>query len=74
VTTDPSPDLPALVLRRAALRNGLVDDEISRLRRRGEWTSLQRGAYLVGNPALGVRARHVLAVRATLAGLRTPRS
>jgi predicted transcriptional regulator of viral defense system len=72
VTSEPGTDLPALVLRRTAIDQGLVDDEISRLRRRGEWTSLQRGAYLVGNPALGARERHVLAVRATLAGLRTP--
>jgi hypothetical protein len=49
-----------------------VDDEIARLRRRGTWTSLQRGAYVVGAPALGRRARHLLVVRATLAGLRTP--
>jgi hypothetical protein len=72
MSTSPDDDLPPLVLRQAALRRGFVDDEISRLRRRGTWTSLQRGAYVVGAPALGRRARHLLVVRATLAGLRTP--
>jgi hypothetical protein len=72
VSTSPDDDLPQLVLRRAALRRGFVDDEISRMRRRGTWTSLQRGAYIVGAPSLGRRARHLLVLQATLAGLRTP--
>lgn len=71
VTTDPA-ELPALVLRREAIERGFVDDEIARLRRRREWTALQRGAYLVGAEPLGRRARHLLAVRATMAGLRNP--
>lgn len=49
-----------------------MDDEIARLRRRGDWTALQRGAYVVGDLPTERRARHVLAVRATLAALRTP--
>jgi hypothetical protein len=71
MSTSPD-DLPPLVLRQAALDQGFVDDEIARLRRRKTWTALQRGAYLVGTPALDRRARHLLVVRATLAGLRTP--
>lgn len=65
-------DLPQLVLRRAALRRGLDDDDIARLRRSGAWTTLQRGAYLVGGRRLDERTRHLLAVRATVAALRTP--
>ena len=63
---------PFLILRRQALDAGLVDDEIRRRRRRGEWSALQRGAYLVGTAQPGSRQRHLLAVRATLAGLRVP--
>ncbi len=65
-------DLPQLVLRTAALRRGLDDGEIARLRRSGAWTSLQRGAYLAGGQPLDERVRHLLAVRATVAALRTP--
>lgn len=61
-----------LVLRGNALRRGIPDDEIARLRRRGTWTPLQRGAYLQGDPTLGRRTRHLLQVRATTAALRTP--
>src|SRR4051794_12602668 len=68
----PADDLPPLVLRRTALGQGFADDEIARLRRLGEWTSVRRGAYVVGTPPLSRRARHLLIVRATLAGLRTP--
>ena len=63
---------PVLVLRRQALDAGLVDDEIRRRRRRGEWTGLQRGAYLVGSARPSARQQHLLMVRATLAGLRVP--
>jgi hypothetical protein len=64
---------PPLVLRGQALAAGLVDDEIRRRRRRGEWSTLQRGAYLVGpGQQPDRRQRHLLAVRATLAGLRVP--
>jgi len=70
MTTTPGP--PALVLRPQALAAGLVDDEIRRLRRRGEWSTLQRGAYLVGPADLDRRQRHVLRVRATVAALRVP--
>ena len=49
-----------------------MDDEIRRRRRRGEWTGLQRGAYLVGPSRPSPRQRHLLMVRATLAGLRVP--
>jgi hypothetical protein len=68
--TQPQPD--RLVLRRAALEQGYVDDEISRLRRRGEWASLQRGAYVIGDLPADRRTRHLLSVRATLTTLRTP--
>jgi hypothetical protein len=49
-----------------------VDDEIRRRRRRGDWSTLQRGAYLVGPDRPDPRQRHLLAVRATVAGLRVP--
>jgi hypothetical protein len=65
-------DGPQLVLRPQALAAGLVDDEIRRRLRRGDWSSLQRGAYLAGPGQLSSRHRHLLAVRATLAGLRVP--
>ena len=67
-----SPGTPRLVLRPQALAAGLVDDEIRRRRRRGQWSSLQRGAYLVDPGQLDVRQRHLLSVEATLAGLRVP--
>ncbi|MGY1615830.1 hypothetical protein ACI797_03725 [Geodermatophilus sp. SYSU D00691] len=70
--TEPHEDLPPLVLRQTALRQGFVDDEIARMRRRGDWVPLQRGAYLAGDRPLSRRARHLLVVHATLAGLRTP--
>ncbi|MGY2081443.1 type IV toxin-antitoxin system AbiEi family antitoxin domain-containing protein [Modestobacter sp. SYSU DS0657] len=69
---EPMTGPPALVLRRRALASGLVDDEIRRLRRRGEWTTLQRGAYLAQPGDLDRRQRHLLRVRATVAGLRSP--
>ncbi|MCZ2819151.1 hypothetical protein O2V63_02270 [Modestobacter sp. VKM Ac-2977] len=67
---EPADPFPRLVLRPQALAAGLVDDEIRRRRRRGEWSTLQRGAYLVDPTSLTRRDRHLLAVRATLAGLR----
>lgn len=72
MTSAPKSDLPPLVLRRAALQQGYVDDEIARLRRRGDWVTLQRGAYVEGDLPTERRARHLLALRATLAGLRAP--
>jgi hypothetical protein len=60
------------VLRPQALAAGLVDDEIRRRRRRGEWATLQRGAYLVGPPLQDPRRQHLFAVQATCAGLRVP--
>jgi hypothetical protein len=69
---DPVDIPPRLVLRRQALAAGYVDEEIRRLRRRGEWEVLQRGAYLVSSPPPDSQLRHVLAVRATLAALRVP--
>lgn len=63
---------PRLVLRRQALAAGLVDDEIRRRRRAGQWAVLQRGAYLVDPGELDRRQRHLLRVEATLAGLRVP--
>ena len=71
VTTEPVEE-PLLILRRDALTSGLVDDEIARLRRRGEWTSLRRGAYVAGALPSDRGIRHLLDVRATVAGLRTP--
>lgn len=67
-----APEPPRLVLRREAVAAGYVDQEIRRLRRQGNWSALQRGAYLVGDDQLDRRARHLLAVRATVAGLRSP--
>ena len=72
MSSSPDRDLPPLVLRPAALRRGFGDDEIAQMRRRKTWTSLQRGAYVVGQPALTARARHLLVLHATLSGLRTP--
>ncbi|MGY1840510.1 MULTISPECIES: hypothetical protein [unclassified Modestobacter] len=69
---DPTERPPTVVLRSRALAAGLADDEIRRLRRRGEWTTLQRGAYLVGPGDVAPRHRHLLRVRATVSGLRTP--
>jgi hypothetical protein len=68
VPAEPSP----LVLRSQALAAGLVDDEIRRRRRRGDWSTLQRGAYLVGPDRPDPLQRHLLAVKATVAGLRVP--
>lgn len=70
--TAAAPEPPELVLRPQALSRGFDDDEIARLHRRATLTRLQRGAYLVGTPTLSRRERHVLAVRATVAGLRVP--
>ncbi len=67
-----SPEPPRLVLRPQALAAGLVDDEIRRRRRRGEWSILQRGAYLVGPLPPDRRQRLLVAVRASRAGLRVP--
>jgi hypothetical protein len=69
---DTAPTPPRLVLRGQALAAGFGDHEIRRLRRRGEWTALQRGAYLVAPSTPGRREAHLLSMRATLAGLRTP--
>jgi hypothetical protein len=66
------PEPPRLVLRRRAVADGDSDQEIRRLRHRGGWSALQRGAYLVGAAEPDRRARHLLVVRATVAGLRTP--
>jgi hypothetical protein len=65
-------ETPPFVLRPQALAAGLVDDEIRRRRRRGDWSTLQRGAYLVGPNRPDTLQRHLLAVRATVAGLRAP--
>jgi hypothetical protein len=70
MTTAPEP--PRLVLRRRAVAAGYADQEIRRLHRQGTWSVLQRGAYLVGPGEPDRRLRHLLAVRATVAGLRTP--
>lgn len=71
MTTEPVEE-PPLILRRDALTNGLVDDEIARLRRRGDWSRLRRGAYVAGVLPSDRRLRHLLVVRATVAALRTP--
>jgi hypothetical protein len=65
-------DRPLLVLRPQAPAAGLTDDEIRRRRRQGGWSALHRGAYLMGSQPPGRRQRHLLTVRATLAGLRVP--
>jgi hypothetical protein len=61
------------LLRRAeALADGMSDDELARLIRRGELVRLQRGTYLQDAAPLTGRARHAAIVRATVAGLRLP--
>lgn len=72
VRVDATPECPRLVLRPRALAAGLVDDEIRRRRRSGEWVTLQRGAYLVGPQPPDQHQRHLLTLEATLAGLRVP--
>jgi hypothetical protein len=60
------------MLRQRALRRGISDDEIARLHRSRAWTRLQRGAYIIGDPELSARARHLLQANATMAVLRAP--
>lgn len=63
-----------MLLRREALAHGVNDNELARLRRRGELRSLQRGAYVAAehHATLQLAQRHRLAIEATVAGLRVP--
>ncbi|WP_135141774.1 type IV toxin-antitoxin system AbiEi family antitoxin domain-containing protein [Geodermatophilus sp. DF01_2] len=59
------------MLRRSdALADGMSDDELSRMVRRGELARLQRGTYLQDAATLSGTARHSAIVAATVAGLR----
>lgn len=66
----PEPDPVDLVLCREAVTSGWADGELSRLTRSGEWSRLRRGAYVDGQLPTEPVVRHLLLVRATLAGLR----
>jgi predicted transcriptional regulator of viral defense system len=61
-----------LLRRSDALADGMTDDELARLIRRGEVTRLQRGTYLRDTETLTGTARHAAIVRATVAGLKLP--
>src|SRR6478609_3006612 len=56
---------PTLILRAGALAGGYTDGEIRRLRARGVWTSVMRGAYLVNQEAVRLDPveRHRLAMQ-----------
>lgn len=72
---DPTPfTTPPPILRPHALRDGYSDNEIRRLRRKGTWSSIRRGAYLQldGDQPVDSRQRHELLIRATVPGLRLP--
>ncbi|MGY1680307.1 type IV toxin-antitoxin system AbiEi family antitoxin domain-containing protein [Geodermatophilus sp. SYSU D01176] len=63
---------PDLVLRRAALRNGWSDAELTRQLRRGGLARLRPGAYVPAVAPDGEAQRHRLLVAATLDALRRP--
>lgn len=55
---------PYLLLRRNALAAGYTDDDLRRLRRRGELSTVARGAYVEVATALDAGARHRLQILA----------
>jgi len=61
-----------LIRRADALAEGMTDDELARLVRRGELVRLQRGAYASGGLPTDATERHAAVVMATMAGLRLP--
>jgi len=61
-----------LLRRAAALADGMTDDELARLVRRGELVRLQRGTYASAGLPKDRGERHAAIVRATVAGLRLP--
>jgi hypothetical protein len=63
---------PDLVLRRAALREGWSDAELTRQLRRGDLSRLRPGAYLPTAAPVDESQRHRLSITATLAALRRP--
>jgi hypothetical protein len=65
-------DLPPVLLRRDAVRDGRSDDELARLIRVGALTRVRRGAYFDGLMPVTAAARHALLVASTLANLRRP--
>ena len=60
---------PGLNLRPQLLADGLTDTELRTLRRRGTLTSVRPGAYLHGPAPPDAAARHLMAIRASLARL-----
>jgi predicted transcriptional regulator of viral defense system len=67
---DPSPHL--LVRRADAVLRGVSDSELARMVRRCELHRLQRGTYLTRPADLDRVSRHLLEIRATVAGLAVP--
>ena len=63
---------PDLVLRRAALREGWSDAELTRQLRRGDLSRLRPGAYVPAVAPAGEAQRHRLLIAATLVALRRP--
>jgi hypothetical protein len=61
-----------LIRRADALAEGMTDDELARLVRRGEQVRLQRGAYASGGLPTDATERLASVVMATMAGLRLP--
>jgi predicted transcriptional regulator of viral defense system len=61
-----------LLRRAAALADGMTDDELARLVRRGELVRLQRGTYASGALPTADDERHAAVVMATATGLRLP--
>lgn len=66
-----TPEPREIRFRDSALVDGFTDYELGRLIRRGEWTRLQRGAYLLGD-ARTKEEKHFLRVHATMRALRRP--
>jgi predicted transcriptional regulator of viral defense system len=66
------PSMTDLLRRSAALADGMTDDELARLVRRGELFRLVRGTYASGGLPTDDDERHAAVVMATVAGLRLP--
>lgn len=65
-----TPEPREIRFRDSALAEGLSDDALGRLVRRGEWSRLRRGAYLPGPNPMFQEDDHLLRVHATMRGLR----
>jgi hypothetical protein len=66
------PVMTDLFRRTDALTDGMTDDELARLVRRGELVRLQRGTYAPGGLPTRADDKHAAIVMATVAGLRLP--